>query len=243
MAFPTVVSTTETAVSTAGTSHAITLPGSIAATDLVLIIMDIGSTSATLNALTDWGEILDENAANGLKILRYTGAGVPGNPTFTSSAATRSASVAYRISGAEKTITPEIGTTAAGTSVNPDPPSVSPTGGAKDYLWIAFFGQAGEQADDDTLVSGYPANYTHSQNVKTCGVAGTNLGGMIGAASRQANTATENPGTFTSVDNAAWRAQTIAIHPAPPASLVWEDRRLRTRMPRMTANPGLYSGR
>jgi hypothetical protein len=218
MAFPVVQGTAETAVATAGTSHAITLPASITSTDGVLIVMDIGSTAATLNALTDWTEILDENAANGLKILWYTGAGVPGNPTFTSSAATRSASVAYRISGAVRATSPQIGTTATGTSVNPNPPSCAPTG-TKDYLWVAVFGMAGEQADDDTLVTGYPANYTHSQNQKTCGVAGTNLGGMIGAATRQANGSTEDPGTFTTVDNAAWRAQTIAIHPDPTAYL------------------------
>jgi hypothetical protein len=215
---PVVETTAETAVSTAGTSHAITLPAGIVSTDLVLITMDIGSTSATLNSLTDWGEILDESAANGLKILWYTGSGVPSNPTFTSSASTRSASIAWRISNADKTVTPQIGTTATGTSTTPDPPSVTPSAGSKPHLFIAFFGSAGEEADDDTWVNSPPTNYLPNPPLqKACGTVGTNLGGLIGAASRQLTTGSaENPGTFSIDVSAAWRAQTIIVHPATP---------------------------
>lgn len=238
MASPVVAGTAETAVSTAGTSHAITLPANISAGDLVLITMDIGSTSATLNTLTDWAELLDENSANGLKILYYSGAGVPGNPTFTSSASTRSASIAWRITGAEVPATqpPEIGTTASGSSTTPDPPAVTPTGGSKDYLFIAFLGRGGEEADDDTWATASPANYLPDPPLqKACGTVGTNLGGMIAAASRQVTAASDDPGTFT-IATGAWRAQTIAVHPLPPtppnpppelvmAAIAWPARR------------------
>ena len=219
MAAPVVEGTAESATTSAGTSHAVTLPASIAASDLVLIIMDIGSTSATLNALTDWTESLDEASANGLKIIRYTGAGVPSNPTFTSSASTKSASIAYRISGADKSTAPQIGTTSTGTSTTPDPPSVTPTGGiSKDYLFITFFGSAGEEADDDTWVNSAPTNYGNLVQ-KTAGTAGTNLGGLIGAANRALTTGSaENPGTFSIDTSAAWRAQTIIIHPSGDAT-------------------------
>lgn len=219
MAFPVVEGTAETAVTSAGTSHAITLPASIAGTDMVLILMDIGSTSATLNTLTDWGEILDESSANGLKILVYTGAGVPGNPTFTSSASTKSASIAYRISGAEKTITPEIGSTGSGSSVNPDPPAVTPTGpangGAKDYLWLTMFGRAGEEADDDTWTTAAPSGFTNLLQI-ACGTVGTNLGGMVAASQLQFPASSLDPGTFTCATG-AWRAQTIVVHPTTVA--------------------------
>ena len=223
VAAPVVEGVAETAVSTAGTNHAITLPASIAASDEVLILMDIGSTSATLNALTDWTELLDEAVANGLKILRHTGAGVPGNPTFVSSAATRSASLAYRISNADKAIPPQIGTTATGTSTAPNPPSVTPAGGvSKAYLSIPFYGAAGEEADDDTWSDTPPTNYTPSPpRQKACGIAGTNLGGMIAAAERQITTGSAiDPGTFAKDVSAAWRAQHVLVHPivgAPPS--------------------------
>jgi hypothetical protein len=217
--FPVVETTAESSVNTAGTSHAVTLPSGMADTDLILITMDIGSTSATLNALTDWGEILDESSANGLKILRYTGTGVPGNPTFTSSASTRSASIAWRISGADKSITPQIGTTATASSATPDPPSVTPTGGVtKSYLFIAFYGAAGEEGDDDTWSDTPPTNYGPTPPLqKACGTAGTNLGGMIAAAYRQLSTGSaEDPGTFAKDVSASWRAQTIIVHPIIP---------------------------
>lgn len=221
MASPVIEGVAESSLNSAGTSHPVTLPASIDSTDLVLIIMDIGSTSATLNALTGWTESLDEAVANGLKIIRYTGAGVPSDPTFVTSASTRSAQIAYRISGADKTTAPQIATTATGSSATPDPPSITPAGGvSKDYLFIAFFGQAGEEADDDTWVNTPPTNYTPSPpRQKACGTAGTNLGGKIGAAERQLTTgAAQNPGTFGVDVSAAWRAQHIIIHPAadPP---------------------------
>lgn len=219
---PVVEATAESSVNTAGTSHAVTLPAGMVESDLILITMDIGSTSATLNALTDWSEILDEASANGLKILRYTGTGVPSNPTFTSSASTRSASIAWRISGADKSVTPQIGTTATGTSTTPDPPSVTPSAGSKPYLFIAFYGAAGEEADDDTWSDTPPTNYGPTPPLqKACGTAGTNLGGLIAAASRQLTTGSaEDPGTFAKDVSAAWRAQTIIVHPLTPAVYV-----------------------
>jgi len=221
VAFPLVQTTAETAVSSAGTNHAVTLPSGIVAADMTLLVGAIGSVAASLNALTDWNEILDENQIIGLKILNYIGAGVPTTPTFVSSAATRSAWIGLRISGADKTITPQIGTTGISTSSSPDPPSSAvPSGGPKDFLFVACASMAGEEADDDTWVNNPPTNYLPSPPLqKACGTAGTNLAGLIMVAYRQLNTAsTENPGPFLTDLSANWRSQTIIVHPAaaPP---------------------------
>jgi hypothetical protein len=217
MAFPVVEEAIENSTATAGTSHVINLPTATAG-QLLLIILDKGSTSATVNAHASLTELLDEASANGLYIAYRWMDGTEGaSLTLTTSASTRSASFAYRISGAENPATqaPEIGTTSSGTSATPDPPSITPTGGAKDYLFIAFAGMAGEEADDDTWGNTPPTNYTPSPpRQKSCGVAGVNLGGLILSAERQLNAASDNPGTFGVDVSAAWRAQTIAIHPA-----------------------------
>lgn len=213
---PAVAAVTETAVTTAGANHTISLPAGGAATDLYLILMDIGSTLATVNALANWTELLDESAANGLKIIYYTGSGVPSDPTFVTSANTRSATLAYRITGADKLIAPQIGTTGTGTSATPDPPSVTPTGSiSKPYLFIALAGMAGEEADDDTWGNTPPTNYTPSPpRQKSCGTVGTNLGGLILAAERALTTGSaEDPGTFGVDVSAAWRSQTVIVHP------------------------------
>jgi hypothetical protein len=225
VASPAIVgSAAETAVSTASTTHTVNLPDA-ASGNLLVAVMSKGSqgTTPSVDAETGWDELLDEAIVLGLYIAYRVADGSEGaTNAWTLSSATRGAWAVYEISGAESpgTQAPQIGTTATGSSVNPNPPSVSVTGGSKDILAIALFGMAGEQADDETLVTSFPTNYTLGQVEKTCGVAGTNLGGMLGAAARQVTTSAEDPGTFTAIDNAAWRAQTIVVHPSSAPAFV-----------------------
>lgn len=221
MASPVVAGTAESATTTAGTSHVLSWTGlgTVSAGDLLIIILDKGSTAATVNAHADWTELLDENNANGLYIAYRWAAGGETAPTLTTSASTRSAEITYRITGAANPATtpPEIATTGTGTSATPDPPSITPPS-SKDYLFIACAGMAGEEADDDTWGNTPPTNYTpNPPRQKSCGVAGTNLGGLILSAERALTTGSaENPGTFGVDASAAWRSQTIIVHPAPP---------------------------
>lgn len=218
MAFPSVVNTNESSTNTAGTSHVVNLPASLVVGNLIIVISNIGSTSATFNTLAGWTELLDEGVANGMAIWGRQVDGTEGSTvTFTSSANTRDASVSYQISGADYLAlrTPELSTVATGTSVNPNATTCTPTGGAKDYLWITFFGCGGEEADDDTWVTGTPTNYGTTLQ-KSCGTAGTNLGGLIGSAHRTANASSEDAGSWTQAVSLAWRAYTMAVHPLPP---------------------------
>lgn len=223
MAHPVVQEAIESSTNTAGTSHVVTLPTATAG-QLLLIILDKGSTSATINAHGSLTELLDEASANGLYIAyRWMDGTEPASYTLTSSANTRSARIAYRISGAMNPAVdpPQIGTTSSGSSATPDPPASATPGSSKDYLFIAFYGAAGEEADDDTWSDTPPTNYTPSPpRTKSCGTAGTNLGGLIAAAERALTTGSaENPGTFAKDVSAAWRAQTIMIHPSNPQSV------------------------
>ena len=219
MAFPVVQQAIESNdPTTAATSHTVTLPTATAG-QLLLIISDRGSTIATVNAHSELTELLDENLANGLYIsYRWMDGGEPASYTLVTSASTRLVSIAYRISGAENPATqaPQIGTTSSGTSATPDPPASAAPGSTKDYLFIAFYGAAGEEANDDTWSDTPPTNYTPSPPRQiSCGVAGTNLGGLLAAAERQLNTgAAQDPGTFAKDVSAAWRAQTILVSPA-----------------------------
>ena len=227
MPFPTVEEVVESNTTTAGTSHVVTLPTAYGG-QLLLTLLDKGSTSATIDAHGSLTELLDEASANGLYIAyRWMDGSEPTTYTLTSSASTKTATFAYRISGAENPATqaPQIGTTATGTSATPDPPSSAAPGSTKDYLFIAFYGGAGEEADDDTWSDTPPANYLPSPpRQKACGTVGTNLGGMIAAAERQLNTgAAQDPGTFAKDVSAAWRAQTIMIHPPTFAATALAD--------------------
>lgn len=218
MASPAVGGVTEGALSSAGTSVAVTLPAGGSASDEYIVIIAKGSVACTINALTDWTELFDENVAAGLAIIRYTGAGVPSNPTFVQSTSSKSAWGAYRITGADKAIAPQVGTVATAASTTPDPPSVTVTGGPKDVLAIACFSRAGEEADDDTWITSNPSGYTLGLIQKATGTVGTNLAGILGAAAAQvAATSTVNPGTFT-IATGTWRAQTIVVHPVVPTT-------------------------
>jgi hypothetical protein len=224
VAFPVVAATNESATTSAGTSHVVSLPAG--GGGLLVVLMNKGAGVATINALAGWNELVDENLANGM-FVAWSDTETGATATFTSSANTRDATISYRIGGAlpGSVQAPELSTVATGSSVNPDATTCTPTGGAKDYLWITFFGMAGEQADDDTLVTTTPTNY-NSTLVKTCGVAGTNLGGLVASAHRTNNAASEDAGQWVSVDNAAWRAYTLAIHPALPIPPVTMSPRL-----------------
>jgi hypothetical protein len=215
VAFPAVQGTpAESSTNTAGTSHVVTLPTGIQAGELLLVFIDKGSTAATFNALAGWTELLDENLANGIAILYRWADGTEGaSITLTSSASTRSARIAYRIAGAANpgTTPPTLGTVGTGTSTTPNPGNCNP-GTAKDYLWFTLFGGAGEEADDDTWCNSPPSTYGNLLQ-KACGTAGTNLGGKIAVAYKQANAASDDAGTFSQDVSTAWRAYTVAVHP------------------------------
>lgn len=219
MAFPLIETTAETAVSTAGTSHVINLPSGIVRGNGIVIICDKGSTAATFNSLAGWNDLIDVNAGNGITVWYREADGTEGSTvTFTSSGSTRSASIAFRISAKQdfNVRAPEISTVATGTSTGPDASTCTPTGGAKDYLWITFAGMAGEEADDDTWGNTSPTNYSPGTPLQiACGTVGTNLGGLILAASRTLNASSEDAGAFNVDVSAAWNAYTIAIHPQP----------------------------
>lgn len=222
MASPAVAAVVEGGLTSANANMTITLPGGGSASDMYLVIVAKGSVSNTVNALAGWTEIVDDGAAAGIFAAYYTGGGVPSNPTFVQSAASRSVWCAYRITGANLGITPDVSANATGTSTAPNATSATVTGGPKDVLAITCFAQnSTELADDDTLVTTFPTNYTDGQVEKTGGTTGTNLAGLLGAAARQITGASsEDAGAFTSILNAAWRARTILVHPAAAAAPV-----------------------
>lgn len=232
MAFPVIETTAETAT-VAGTSHVVTLPSGIVSGDLILILTNKGVANTTFNALAGWTELVDDAVSNGNTIWARTSDGSEGSTvTFTSAASVRCSHIAYRISGAEPVSVqaPQLSTVATGTSATPDPTTCTPTGGAKDYLWIAMAGMAGEEADDDTWGNSPPTNFLpNPPRQKTNGIGGTNQGGLILSAERSVNAASLDPGSFGVDTSNAWRAYTIAVHPLNAGTPTIYRRRARER--------------
>ena len=112
---------------------------------------------------------------------------------------------------------PELSTVAVGTSTTPNPTTVTPTGGAKDYLFLWLGGWENEQTSPPTS---QPTNYASGTpdrigaNTGTAGAVATNC--RVAGTTRQLNAASEDPGSWTISVSDDWTAWAMAIHPAPP---------------------------
>lgn len=138
--------------------------------------------------------------------------------TLTTTNSVKAAAGCYVISGAANPATqpPQTSTVAVGTAANADSTTVTPTGGAKDYMFLVTLGMDGE-----LLSASVPTNYLGVSQLNTSsgtgGAVATNC--IIWMAIRtDINAASENPGPWTSsAPNAGWTAWTLAVHPAATA--------------------------
>lgn len=211
MASPTVASVTESATTTAGTTHTVNFAGS--AGDMVVILCGSNSTA-------DWtfSESFTEfHPAGGNQTFTYAFKVLDGtegtSTTVTTSASVKAAFLAYRITGHDSA-EPLDATQTSGTSVNPNSGSLT-LPSSKDWLFISGFRQAGEEANDDTWVTAVPTNYSSPAAQVTSGTGGaasTNC--QVAGSWRQATTAgPEDPSAFTTAQSLAWNAVTLAIAP------------------------------
>ena len=222
MASPTVEATATSSVTSAGTSHTVSLPtGIVSGSGLRVTFAWTAGIPQTITWPAGWTPITgykhERSAANqvGIDSAYRQADGTEGaSITVTTSASTKSAHIAKRYAGHESfaTRTPEAGTGIDGGTSNPDPPAITPTGGSKDYLF-----EADAVCDEEDFTWTAPTNYTN-QLVANTGVVGTPVTNCSVASARRALTASsEDPGTFTHVLT-GWVAQTVAIH--PPAAAV-----------------------
>lgn len=196
------------------------MPSGVTHGDLLLMIASKGTpaNTATVDALAGWNELLDENVSLGLFVAWKNSDATEGaDEVFTTSASIRFARIVYRITGHDPNTAPQVATTGTGTSATPDPPASATPPSSKDYLVVAFAGMAGEEADDDTWGNTPPTGYAPTPPRQIAGgIAGTNLAGLILSAELGVTTGSAtNPGTFGVDASAAWRSQTILVHPAP----------------------------
>lgn len=216
MAFPAIQGTATTNGTTATTTPVVNLPTGIVSGETLLVLIRVAS-AGVIDWPAGWTELFDDasDASNDQTAAAYRKAdGTEGATITLSSASAKFAALAWRINAAaDPTVTaPQFATLAVGTSANPNPGSLSPTGGAKDYLWLAVGGWEGEQTSPPGT---FPASYTLNQIGADSGIAGlvaTNC--RVAGAGRQLNAATEDPGTYTISASDDWTATTIAVHPS-----------------------------
>jgi len=206
---------TRSTTTTNGNPLTVTLPTGSSDGDLIIILLQdgaIGDTWLQAAGTTGWTEMYDSSGQ--AAYYKQIGAS-EANPAFDSLGGGRMGASALRITGHEDPATqaPEVSTGATGTSANPDPDTVTPTGGAKDYLWIALDGNT----DGRRTVSTCPASPDAFTNLNAF-ASGGGGGGSTGATCEfSSNAASIDPGTFALGGSSPWEARTLVVHPGAAA--------------------------
>lgn len=208
MAFPVVESNSIDSITVGSVSHDLSLPSGVAVGDGLIMIVSVDG-NPSVDWPVDWDELFyDTQAGNALSIACKEADGTEGGiVTITLGGSQGVAWIGYRISGhlSFDTQLPEVSAGATATDQSPDPDSLTPTGGAKDYLWIACCSMDGGDTAD-TFPSSYIGTLTE----------GPGLEAGVASCHRLLNAASEDPGNFTKSDIEDWVAVTIAVHPGPP---------------------------
>lgn len=208
MAFPVVASLTATVFTSTATAHLVNMPATVNSGDL-LITKFVNQVDAVTTP-SGWTQL--HSTANTVRLGTYyriadgTEGGIQVN--FVTSSPRRAAAHVYRITSWHGTTPPEVGTAATGNSTLPDPPTLSPSWGAEDTLWLA-----GTGAGAIVTVSVYPTSYTDGADDDATTTAPT-----VASARRELNATSDDPGTFTISGSTTWVAQTLAIRPAAAAA-------------------------
>lgn len=218
MAFPVVESVTPTIFSTAATAHLVTMPATVNAGDLLIARITTAGSNANGAVTTPgaWNLLHSTVGGTTTRLSAYYKIAVGDEDgttvDFVTFAAVKAVAHVHRISGWHGTTPPEVGTATTGSSVSPDPPSLTPSWGAADTLWLASCGAAlgGSQS-----VSAYPTDYINGNDDITT----TSGAAFIGSANRNLNAASDDPGAFTLTLTAVWVAQTLAVQPLTAQTL------------------------
>lgn len=190
--------------STFVTAQPITLPSSSSG-DLLLVIFSPQAGQTTTTSQTGWTKVY--GAAEDPNIEVWGGvSGTAQTPlTLTTSAACGSCHITYSVSSWSGTVSHIEATKAVGNSTNMNPPSLTPSHGSFQYLWIVA-GAGGNGSD--TAPSAAPTDFSNLQTRNTGSTLDTHTG--LGSAERLFDAATLDPGTFTST-TADWTTVTLAV--------------------------------
>ena len=216
MAFPTIAAGTDGlqtgVLSTAGTSHVITMPTNIVAGNLLIILfvdsLGTGSTNSFSGSFTALTKI-NNGTGVGAQVAYKIAAGSD-TCTVTTTGSTKSAHCVYQIANWHGTTAPEQSVTTGGASAA-NPLTLSPSWGSADTLWLEGSG-VGSTAGPTAAST----NYTNFTTVNsTGGAGGTNA--HVSSARRELAAASDDPDAMTSIGT-TWTAHLVAIRPSAVAA-------------------------
>jgi len=214
LAAPLVASVTETAFGADTTNHNVTMPATVNAGDLLIVIFtNDGNAGVTTPA--GWTVLASSGGAAAVRLSVYykIAAGTEGGTkvNFVTASNEQAAAQVYRITEWDGTTPPEISPAATGNSTAPDPASLNPVGwDVGETLWLAV---AGQDRGDQAGTTAYPANYTNGLSTQSSMPPPVGEICRLHSARRVLAAASENPGAFTIPVAEQWVAFTIAVRP------------------------------
>lgn len=211
--YPTRLSLTTYVTDSDLTSHPIPMPATVNAGDLLLMYANCDTSSTpTPTTPTGWTQLVStaSGAAQRLMIYYKVAAGTEGGTTVNlvlSGAETVAAHV-ERIQAGTYQGTPEAATPVAGSFLNPDPPSLTPSWGSAATHWVVVCAQGAQ----NTGVTAWPMPL--EQTITKGATAGAAYSSML-TCYQQLTAASNNPIAFTSVSpNSNIIVTTVAVRPA-----------------------------
>lgn len=204
---PALLSVDGSSFNTNVTSHAVAMPASVNAGDLLVVGAMISAETYTITAsgFTSIGSS-GRNSAIKVQYFYKIGSGTEGGTTvdFVTSSAVRMVAQVFRIQAASFHASAPEGQFANGNSNTPAPPILSPSWGSASTLWLIGAGINGTGS-----ISSYP---TANNNNAQAGTGGATR--VIASCTDSAVTGSLNPGTFGIGSALDWVAATIGIRPA-----------------------------
>ena len=210
--------------STAATNKVCNLPGGIASGDLLLLALR-SSGDETHSTPSGWSPLVLNNtsdASDDRTSIWYRKAnGMEGSTvTVNGTVSLKFSCLSWRITGAADPAVqpPQASPVATATNNAPNPLPLSPTGGAKLYVWIWLGGWEGKQTSPPagTPICSPSCNPPYSNKISansgSSGTAQTNC--RLASATRNLNASTEDPGIWLLSASDDWTAYTIAVHPS-----------------------------
>ncbi len=221
MAFPSIVASASNRNTANGTSLTVNLPNGSDTVGRRIVVAFTIDNQQTVTFPGGWNSLGSADGPSGNSRLYVYYHDVDGTEGYPSTGATITVTVVTSDGFSHVAHLIEVGTfdagtapeiqfaTQASTGTDPNPPSITPTGGAKDYLFLAYAGVDG--TNGAPTFSGFPTNYSLNQVSIASGFTG---GTSTGGAGRQLNTAgPEDPSAFTLSGAEQREAATVVIHP------------------------------
>ena len=210
MSFPVDADRITSGGTTTGTFN-VSLPTGIQSGNILILVVSVNGTNIGTHPseFTQLGSDLQTFPATYVYWKAATGS--EGSTVSVTSGNSKWASVCWRITGGDTGITPSISNVNFDATGVADPPSLSPSGGSKEYLWVYV---CACNRQPTMPPSGTPSGYSNPVGVQSAGSGGVASKECAFGASKQATAATEDAPSWTTDDaSAGVQAWTVAIHP------------------------------